>query len=1060
MSSGSHLSKEFFELIKAIGESKSKQEEDRIIQREIITLKKKLETPTKTPSVSSKLPLEYNSSVLNPLQQKNSNLLTNKKKSKEFLVRLLYVEMLGHDGSFGYIKAVELAAATLITHKRTGYLLCGACLSPDNEFRFMLVNQMQRDLNSANVLETCASLYAITRIITSDMVPAVANDVQKMLAHASENVRKKSIIALHRLYKLNPDAVPRMMLIEQLRRVLCDRDPSVMGASLCVIESMAATDSLPFKDLVSSLVSILKQICEHRLPSEFDYHRMPAPWMQMQILRILSILGKNDANASSGMYEIINDCLKRADIGINAGYAVVYECIKTITTIYPNPVLLDAAAESISRFIGSRSNNLKFLGVTGLASIVEKHPQYAAAHQMAVIECLEDRDETLQRKTLDLLYRMTNPVNVEFITEKLLDFLRSTTDPFLRKDLTTRISNIAERYAPSNAWYVHSVTSLFEISGDLVKPEVAHNLMSLIAEGSGDEEDEESDMALRQNAVELGCKLISKPNAKLPKILAETMAWVLGEYAYLSAEYDIEQVLEMLCNLAKRSSSAPSTRCFLISAIMKLVAQLGTCPPNAAHVIDNFTKSNDGDLQQRCLEFQNMLTSVSHILGEAFPVDASCEDVEADETLSHLNDFVQAALMNGSAPYSPPDDDDDDDYATMNAGTKKPAFNFTQYEKPSSPQTFQPRNMDSSSMQEHNTGFGDSSAVLGGMSGFPAAADNCQPNPAGQSTSKEPSLILHNVANVWGKQPDPAPAPFAGTSAPTPSFGNTPGPANSFGSQSSSQTEEASKPHVPSEKERMAAALFGGVPGVPTASVPTSSSGTSFRNPKSTTSAPAISAPVAAPVPTPIAVPAPTPTPIAEVDLLDMGFGDVSSSAVPDVLATPGTLDMLSPTLVLEVNSEKEPSPTPAITPIEVDPFAASGLLGDVADAPLGVLAGGGKFEYNGSPLLPLPISTQQFGQNWGTCSSTNPISVVSSKVVSLNQMMDILVKAGAHKIEAIAATNEGIAGGSIGGTSMVLIHGNVIPQIDGSSQINVTVKSKDGSLSGNLAAFLSNMLR
>ena len=39
-----HLSREFFELIKAIGESKSKQEEDRIIVREIQTLKKKLET--------------------------------------------------------------------------------------------------------------------------------------------------------------------------------------------------------------------------------------------------------------------------------------------------------------------------------------------------------------------------------------------------------------------------------------------------------------------------------------------------------------------------------------------------------------------------------------------------------------------------------------------------------------------------------------------------------------------------------------------------------------------------------------------------------------------------------------------------------------------------------------------------------------------------------------------------------------------------------------------------------------------------------------------------------
>ena len=37
-----HLSKDFFDLVKAIGESKSKQQEDRIISDEVQTLKKKM----------------------------------------------------------------------------------------------------------------------------------------------------------------------------------------------------------------------------------------------------------------------------------------------------------------------------------------------------------------------------------------------------------------------------------------------------------------------------------------------------------------------------------------------------------------------------------------------------------------------------------------------------------------------------------------------------------------------------------------------------------------------------------------------------------------------------------------------------------------------------------------------------------------------------------------------------------------------------------------------------------------------------------------------------------
>ena len=71
----------------------------------------------------------------------------SKKKLKELVVRAVYVEMLGQDASFAYIKAVELCASTNILQKRVGYLAASLCLSPEHEFRFMLVNQLQRDIN-------------------------------------------------------------------------------------------------------------------------------------------------------------------------------------------------------------------------------------------------------------------------------------------------------------------------------------------------------------------------------------------------------------------------------------------------------------------------------------------------------------------------------------------------------------------------------------------------------------------------------------------------------------------------------------------------------------------------------------------------------------------------------------------------------------------------------------------------------------------------------------------------------------------------------------------------
>mmetsp|Transcript_29560 Transcript_29560/g.66347 ORF Transcript_29560/g.66347 Transcript_29560/m.66347 type:complete len:429 (-) Transcript_29560:9-1295(-) len=418
--------RDFFELVKAIGESKSKQEEDRIISDEVAFLKKTVPLP-----------------------------MSSKKKLKELVVRLIYVEMLGQDASFAYIKAVELCAAGAIAQKRVGYLAAALCLSPAHEFRFMLVNQIQRDMNSSNVLEICAALSAVNKIVTEDMIPAVIGDVVKLLKHEMEAVRKKAVGAMHRFYQMDKTSI--MDHMSKIRAALCDKDPCVMGATLPLFQAMIADDATQFKDLVPSFVSILKQITDHRLPRDYDYHRIPSPWIQMNLLRLLAALGRNDQACSEDMYEVLVDVMKRADTGITIGYAIVYEVVRTVTSIYPNAMLLDAAATSISRFIRSDSHNLKYIGIKGLAAIVTDFPKYAADHQMAVIDCLEDKDETLKRKTLDLLFRMTNAVNVEFIVQKLLAFLAAAQDDHFRTDLVGQITHCAERFAPSNAWYVQTI---------------------------------------------------------------------------------------------------------------------------------------------------------------------------------------------------------------------------------------------------------------------------------------------------------------------------------------------------------------------------------------------------------------------------------------------------------------------------------------------------------------------------------------------------------------------------------------------------------------------------
>ena len=110
MSSGSHLSKELLDLVKSIGESRSKQEEDKIITKEATTLKTKF--------------LERN---------------LPEKKMRELLIRAIYVEMLGHDAEFSHIHAVNLTQSKNMLVKRIGYLACSLFIDKSKDILILMI---------------------------------------------------------------------------------------------------------------------------------------------------------------------------------------------------------------------------------------------------------------------------------------------------------------------------------------------------------------------------------------------------------------------------------------------------------------------------------------------------------------------------------------------------------------------------------------------------------------------------------------------------------------------------------------------------------------------------------------------------------------------------------------------------------------------------------------------------------------------------------------------------------------------------------------------------------
>ena len=432
-----------------------------------------------------------------------------------------------------------------------------------------------------------------------------------------------------------------------MKVALYDKDACVMNAALNYYYDRAKTSPDKYKHLISSIVGIQKQIIEHKLPKEYDYHRMPAPWIQIRILSILSLLGQYDQIASEGMYEVLSMTLKRADdLGLNIGYALLYQCLKTITTIYPNQGMIELASSTISRFITSDNKNLKYIGVTGLVSIVAIDSKYALRHQNVVVDCLDDSDESIKKKTLELLSRMTNNQNINAIIEKMLLFLKnSSAESSIRKDLVHKIFSLSEKFAPSREWYIRTINKLFELGGSFITPELTYNYLKLMNEWDSESENGK----LKADTVNFYFD-ICKSSVIINDSLAQVIAWIFGEYgpSILKSEQIIDAIV-ILCNMLKQPFSNQITKCWLFSSICKLHSIIKFTPiQEFADVINKYKNFTFCELQQRCLEYE-VIRGVPDLQLHGLLAN----DDNIDMELGFLDSYVEEQIAQGKAIYDP-----------------------------------------------------------------------------------------------------------------------------------------------------------------------------------------------------------------------------------------------------------------------------------------------------------------------------------------------------------------------------------------------------------------------
>jgi AP-1 complex subunit gamma-1 len=156
---------------------------------------------------------------------------------------------------------------------------------------------------------------------------------------------------------------------------------------------------------------------------EHDIAGIADPFLQVKLLRVLTILGEKNDEASEAMNDVLAQVATNTETNRNAGNAILYECVKAIMTVESEPGLKVLAVNILGRFLLNRDNNIRYVALNSLSNVVSEDIAAVQRHRATILDCLKDPDVSIRQRALELTYQLVNCDNVAELVREMLNYL-------------------------------------------------------------------------------------------------------------------------------------------------------------------------------------------------------------------------------------------------------------------------------------------------------------------------------------------------------------------------------------------------------------------------------------------------------------------------------------------------------------------------------------------------------------------------------------------------------------------------------------------------------------
>ncbi|XP_055911351.1 AP-3 complex subunit delta [Eupeodes corollae] len=521
------------------------------------------------------------------LRQDNINVKCNA------VAKLTYIQMLGYDISWAGFNIIEVMSSSRFTCKRIGYLAASQSFHPDSELLMLTTNMIRKDLNSQNQYDAGVALSSLSCFISPDLSRDLANDIMTLMSSTKPYLRMKAVLMMYKVFLRYPEAL--RPAFPKLKEKLEDPDPGVQSAAVNVICELARKNPKNYLPLAPIFFKLMTTSTNN--------------WMLIKIIKLFGALTPLEPRLGKKLIEPLTNLIHST-----SAMSLLYECINTVIAVLisissgmPNhSASIQLCVQKLRILIEDSDQNLKYLGLLAMSKILKTHPKSVQSHKDLILACLDDKDESIRLRALDLLYGMVSKKNLMEIVKRLLGHMERAEGSVYRDELLFKVIEICSQ---SSYLYVTNFEWYLTVLVELITLEAGSKHGGLIAE-------QLLDVAIRVPVVRqfavnemsslLDTFAITSQSDSMYEVLYAA-AFIVGEFS--SELNDAESTLNIL--LRPRQVPGHIKGVFVQNVIKIFTRLVTTCLENrdvdgivrlCDHVLtklQEFSSSNDIEVQER-----------------------------------------------------------------------------------------------------------------------------------------------------------------------------------------------------------------------------------------------------------------------------------------------------------------------------------------------------------------------------------------------------------------------------------------------------------------------------